>query len=278
MLNETHDPRLRSWVDSANAAGQRLPDPESAVWRVPAARAARERCRGGVAIGDQILDLDGRRAQRRVRRAGASRHARSARSPRSMRCMAAGPAAWTALRLRAVAGAARRLAAAADAASRAWCRRRDAQYALPARHRRLHRFLHLDPSRDRGRPPVPPRSAADAELPLAADRPITVAAPRSASRASAFARPLGQRAAPAPASRRLLDRSQRLDYELELGVFIGRGNALGNAHRHRSRPKSTSSACACSTTGRRATCRPGSTSRSVRSSARISPPRSRRGS
>lgn len=54
-LNETHDPALRSWVKSANAAGsdfpvQNLPfgrflTPSSQSWRI------------GVAIGDQVLDL-----------------------------------------------------------------------------------------------------------------------------------------------------------------------------------------------------------------------------
>ena len=70
---------------------------------------------------------------------------------------------------------------------------------------------------------------------------------------------------------------RNLDYELELGVWIGPGNALGTAIPIGDGRRSTSPASACSTTGRRATSRPGSTSRSVRSSARISPARFRRG-
>ena len=45
-----------------------------------------------------------------------------------------------------------------------------------------------------------------------------------------------------------------------------RGNALGSPRAAGARPRSTSSACACSTTGRRATSRPGNTSRWGRSS------------
>jgi len=42
-----------------------------------------------------------------------------------------------------------------------------------------------------------------------------------------FARPVGQRPAAAPGGQPSMGRSERLDYELELGVFIGAGNALG---------------------------------------------------
>jgi fumarylacetoacetase len=55
MLNETHDPGLRSWV-AANEAGCDFPiqNLSFAVFR----RVAHgERFRGGVAIGDQIVDL-----------------------------------------------------------------------------------------------------------------------------------------------------------------------------------------------------------------------------
>ncbi|MDZ4130427.1 MAG: fumarylacetoacetase, partial [Hydrogenophaga sp.] len=55
-LNETHDPALRSWVASANAADTDFP-----VQNLPFASfrrsASSEVFRGGVAIGDQILDL-----------------------------------------------------------------------------------------------------------------------------------------------------------------------------------------------------------------------------
>jgi fumarylacetoacetase len=56
MIDATHDPRLRSWVESANAEGTDFP-----VQNLPYARFRRagsgEAWRIGVAIGDQVLDL-----------------------------------------------------------------------------------------------------------------------------------------------------------------------------------------------------------------------------
>ena len=56
MIDRTHDPALRSWVESANAAGCDFP-----IQNLPLGifrrKGPREAPRGGVAIGDQILDL-----------------------------------------------------------------------------------------------------------------------------------------------------------------------------------------------------------------------------
>ena len=90
-------------------------------------------------------------------------------------------------------------------------------------------------------------------------------------------RPRGPAQAGRSSRRRPSGRARSLDYELELGVWIGPGNALGDARFRSARPQSTSPASACSTTGRRATSRAGSTSRSARSWPRISPRRSRPG-
>ncbi|MBN4688615.1 fumarylacetoacetase, partial [Escherichia coli] len=55
-INETHDPALRSWVDSANH-----PDHDFPIQNLPFAsfrrRGRDEPWRGGVAIGDAIVDL-----------------------------------------------------------------------------------------------------------------------------------------------------------------------------------------------------------------------------
>ncbi len=45
-LNATHDPSLRSWVESANRARNRLSHPESALWRLQADRQRRGLPRG----------------------------------------------------------------------------------------------------------------------------------------------------------------------------------------------------------------------------------------
>lgn len=54
VLNETHDAKRRSWVESANQAGSDFPiqNLPLCVFRRPG-----EAARGGVAIGDQIFDL-----------------------------------------------------------------------------------------------------------------------------------------------------------------------------------------------------------------------------
>jgi len=55
-LNATHDPKLLSWVESANVPGGDFP-----IQNLPLAAfrraATRDGFRGGVAIGDQVLDL-----------------------------------------------------------------------------------------------------------------------------------------------------------------------------------------------------------------------------
>jgi fumarylacetoacetase len=73
-------------------------------------------------------------------------------------------------------------------------------------------------------------------------------------------RPKGQRKPP-DAEAPEYGPSRRLDYELELGIWVGRGNDLGQPIPV-GEAATTSRAIACSTTGRRATCRRGSTSRS----------------
>lgn len=55
-VNDTHDPALQSWVTSANLPGGDFP-----IQNLPFAAFRRagsnEAFRGGLAVGDQILDL-----------------------------------------------------------------------------------------------------------------------------------------------------------------------------------------------------------------------------
>ena len=55
-LNETHDPALQSWVESANRDGGDFPI-QNLPFGIFRRRGSNEAWRGGVAIGDQILDL-----------------------------------------------------------------------------------------------------------------------------------------------------------------------------------------------------------------------------
>ncbi|HKU45473.1 MAG TPA: fumarylacetoacetase [Burkholderiales bacterium] len=55
-LDQTHDPGLTSWVESANAPGSDFPI-QNLPFGIFKRKGATESPRGGVAIGDQILDL-----------------------------------------------------------------------------------------------------------------------------------------------------------------------------------------------------------------------------
>ena len=97
---------------------------------------------------------------------------------------------------------------------------------LPCLDRRLHRLLRRHPSRDQRRQAVPPRQSAAAELQICADR---LSRPRKLG--AGFGRagdpPNGQRKPP-DADAPEYGPSRRLDYELELGIWIGEGNELGS--------------------------------------------------
>jgi len=56
LINETHDPALWSWIESANASQTDFPI-QNLPFGIFRRRSSSEAFRGGVAIGDQILDL-----------------------------------------------------------------------------------------------------------------------------------------------------------------------------------------------------------------------------
>jgi fumarylacetoacetase len=268
VLNETHDPALRSWVASAKAAGTDFPI-QNLPFAVFRRRGSAEAWRGGVAIGDQVLDLAAGRPRRVQRPRGRGRAA--AAQDKLNALMALGAPAWSALRL-ALSRAAR--GAPEQAALQPACWPRPRPNTTCRAHRRLHRLLHLGAPRHQHRPAVPPDNPL---LPNYKWVPIGYHGRASSIGVSGqrFHRPQGQTLPPG-ASAPTLGPCKRLDIELELGVFVGRGNALGEPVPI-TRPRTMCSASACSTTGRRATSRPGNTSRWGPSCPRTSPPPSRPG-
>lgn len=96
ILDQTHDPRRRSWVESANSPGTDFPiqNLPFGVFR-PAGSAAAPRA--GVAIGDRILDLPACHAQGLLSGLAATAAA-ACRETTLNRLMALGPDYWTALR------------------------------------------------------------------------------------------------------------------------------------------------------------------------------------
>ena len=132
--------------------------------------------------------------------------------------------------------------------------------ALP--HRRLHRLLHRHPPRHHGRQAVPPRQPAAAQLQVGADR---LPRPRLVDRRQ---RPALQAAARARPRRRT--RATPVLRPQPSGSTTSWSSACSSARATRWASRSPIDEAedapvrrdACSTTGRRATCRPGSTSRS----------------
>jgi fumarylacetoacetase len=221
-MNETHDPRLCSWVESANE-----PDHDFPIQNLPFGlfrRAGSEQnYRGGVAIGDLILDLHAA-CKRGLFEAKAREAALLAARPALNDLMAAGRGLCSALRLALSrllrSGAARRAEIEPCLSPRA-----AAEFSLPCRIGDYTDFYtsiyHATAVGKLFRPDQP-------LLPNYRWLPVGYHGRCSSIGVSGqqFLRPLGQRLA-ASASQPTLGRSERLDYELELGVFIGSGNAIG---------------------------------------------------
>ena len=222
MLNETHAPELKSWVESANQPNcdfpiQNLPH---GVFR---RQGSDETFRGGVAIGDMILDLPGACAAGAFR--GSARDAAEMAGASALNgLMAMGPAAWSALRfclsqiLRAGAPEADRLQACLVPQSAA-------EYAVPAQIGDYTDFFtSYNHMINAGRIFQPDK----AELPNFKWLPIAYHGRASSVEISGsnFPRPLGQ-TRPPDADHPVFGPTKRLDYEMELGFFVGAGNRRG---------------------------------------------------
>ena len=265
IIDETHDRRRVCWVASAQGHS------EFPIQNLPFGvfSAAGGSPRGGVAIGDRILDL----------RAGleadlfpgeAARAAEAAAGATLNPLMACGKHPRLALR--------RRLSAllSADGPDRAKIEPLAARLLHNAADCTLHLpaaigsftdfFAGIHHARNGGmrRDPKNPLNPNYKYVPVAYHSRASSVRPSGVP----IRRPSGQRKAldeDAPT----FGPAQKLDYELELAVWIG--PATSSANRSRSpRPGTMCSVSGSSTTGRRATCRAGNRSRSGRFSPRIS--------
>jgi fumarylacetoacetase len=100
-IDETHDPQLRSWVESAHAPGTDFPI-QNLPFGVFKRRDRDEAPRVGVAIGDQVLDISACLAAGLLDGQAAAA-AQRCTSPTLNALLALGPAAWSALRRQLVA-------------------------------------------------------------------------------------------------------------------------------------------------------------------------------
>jgi len=220
-LNETHDPARKSFVESANA-----PDCDFPIQNLPfgvfrPAATPNAPLRVGVAIGDQILDL----AAAGPSFGGlAAETARSGAAPFLNVLMSVGPQAWSALRL------ALSRALSTEHGNPASMRphlipMKDAELRLPVAFRNFTDFFasvfHASNAGRMFRPDNP-------LMPNYKYVPVAYHSRASSVRVSGtpVKRPQGQRKG-ANEDAPSYGPSRNLDFELELGVFIGFGSELG---------------------------------------------------
>ncbi len=223
-LNHTHDAEARSWLASANAAGcdfpiQNLPH---AVFR---RSGSPEPFRGGVAIGDQVLDMAAL-AARPLLEGLALDAARAAALPALNDFFALGARAWQALR-HAVFALLRDDAPAEAVAALRECLvpQAEVEYTVPARIGDYTDFYtSIDHALNISRLMNPDGDVTPnfRWIPTAYHGRVSTIGVSG----QRFHRPMGQTLAPG-AKAPTYHACARLDYELELGIWIGEGNAAG---------------------------------------------------
>ena len=223
LLNATHDPKLKSWVASANTAETDFP-----IQNLPFGRFRRtgstEPWRIGVAIGDHILDLN----------LAAEAGQWSAEAQVMLASLALGDLNVFMARNAAARSAMRAELSAAlaegspqqEALDRALLPQSEAQMTLPCAIGDYTDFYtgihHATAVGKLFRPDNP-------LLPNYQWVPIGYHGRASSIGVSGqqFRRPMGQ--TKGEAATPVFGPSQRIDYELELGIFVGPGNAIGDA-------------------------------------------------
>ncbi|WP_457392614.1 fumarylacetoacetase [Roseateles sp. P5_E1] len=205
-IDATHDPALQSWVESANAADTDFPIQNLPFGRFRAA--GDDEWRIGVAIGDQVLDL---------RATGLTDHADM------NRLMALAPDERRALR-RALSSGLQRGSAQEEAWQAALFAASTVELGLPCRigdYTDFYIGIHHATTVGTLFRPDNPLLPNYKWVPIGYHGRASTILPSG----QPFRRPQGQlKAADGPPR---LAPTQRLDFELELGLFVGRGNRLG---------------------------------------------------
>ncbi len=220
MLDETHDPALKSWVESANDGATDFP-----IQNLPYGRFRRagtqEPWRIGVAIGDQVLDLQ--RAGRAAWRADVQPLLAPLAAGDLNAFMALGGEASRTLRA-ALSQALREGSPMQAALQGALVPQREAEMALPCTvgdYTDFYTGIHHATAVGKLFRPDNPLLPNYKWVPIGYHG-------RSSSlvvSGTPVRRPRGQ--LKGEAAEPVLAPTQRLDYELELGALIGAGNALG---------------------------------------------------
>lgn len=222
-LNETHNPSLRSWVASANTNDTDFP-----IQNLPFAIFRRaghgESYRAGVAIGEHIVDL------RAAHKAGVfpmemTPALKTLYKPRLNKFMALGKETWSALRLH-LSNSLKEGAPQSAQLEACLIPQAQAEYKIPARigdYTDFYTSIHHATNVGKLFRPDNPL------LPNYQWVPIGYHGRSSSIKVSGsdFHRPHGQLKAP-DADAPVLEPCKRLDYELEVGIYIGEGNEIGS--------------------------------------------------
>ena len=222
-LNETHDQSITSWVLSAHEPGCDFPI-QNLPFAVFRQKNKAEAFRGGVAIGDRVLDLSAIHQANLCNEPAAAKALESCTDTTLNRFMGLGYQHWSALRLwlsRALRTGAK------EEATLQTCLipQQDVEYSLPCTIGDYTDFYtsiyHATAVGSLFRPDNP-------LLPNYKWVPIGYHGRSSSIQVSghSFHRPVGQTKAP-DADQPTVGPCKRLDYELEMGIYMGAGNAMG---------------------------------------------------
>jgi fumarylacetoacetase len=221
-IDETHDPALRSWVPSANDAGCDFP-----IQNLPFGRyrvsGSKEELRAGVAIGDQILDLSAA-AEAAGWLPDESAVLALFSTGRLEPFMAAGSSARRTLRS-ALSRALREGSAQTDLLHGCLVPQSTAEMGLPCvigDYTDFYTGIHHATSVGKQFRPDHPLLPNYQWVPIGYHGRSSSIVPSGAP----VRRPLGQTRS-GDSAVPTFGPTQRLDYEVELGFIVGRGNALG---------------------------------------------------
>ena len=222
-LNETHDAGLQSWVASANTGKSDFPI-QNLPFAVFRRKAGNEAFRGGVAIGDQVLDMAAVRDAKALP-AEVQAQVEAAAQGQLNALMGMNPAQWSALRL-ALSRALRAGSAAEAALKTCLVPQSDVEYTVPVQvgdYTDFYTSVYHATNVGKLFRPTNPLMENYKWVP------IGYHGRASSIRISGvdFKRPKGQ--LKAPDADPVLKPCNRLDYELEMGIYAGAGNAWGEA-------------------------------------------------
>ena len=222
-LNETHDAGLQSWVASANTGKSDFPI-QNLPFAVFRRKGSSEGFRGGVAIGDQVLDMAAVR-NAKILSSDVQAQVEAAAQSQLNTLMGMTHTQWSALRL-ALSRALR--AGAAEEAALKGCLvpQADVEYAVPAQigdYTDFYTSVHHATNVGKLFRPTNPLMENYKWVP------IGYHGRASSIRVSGvdFKRPNGQ--IKAPDVNPVLKPCNRLDYELEMGIYAGTANQWGDA-------------------------------------------------